>query len=271
MRPDFNPRAPCGARLRSQSKTRRNSDFNPRAPCGARPPRQRGRIGQDPAFQSTRPMRGATTYNNGLYIIALQFQSTRPMRGATQQSNRPLPGCPISIHAPHAGRDDGEFPDTIIEVNFNPRAPCGARLTIAYMVVSARYFNPRAPCGARPPIPAKTRDGEYFNPRAPCGARPPTRSSVSAPSLFQSTRPMRGATGAAGNDRADPRISIHAPHAGRDWLQAPAQWQTIQISIHAPHAGRDASGNPLGFQHLNFNPRAPCGARPCSWVQPMIW
>ena len=79
------------------------------------------------AFQSTRPMRGATppvpgppgpgtisihaphagrdykidVFNNLDYA----FQSTRPMRGATQPK-RPIPKrLSISIHAPHAGRD----------------------------------------------------------------------------------------------------------------------------------------------------------------------
>ena len=35
------------------------------------------------AFQSTRPMRGATTNKAGSAIYAAEFQSTRPMRGAT--------------------------------------------------------------------------------------------------------------------------------------------------------------------------------------------
>ena len=56
--------------------------------------------------------------------------------------------------------------------------------------------------------------------------------------LFQSTRPMRGAT--TGDDRAAQQadISIHAPHAGRDQRDKRLQ-ERIDISIHAPHAGRD--------------------------------
>ena len=34
---------------------------------------------------------------------------------------------------------------------------------------------------------------------------------------FQSTRPMRGATQSAAGGRRHETISIHAPHAGRDW------------------------------------------------------
>ena len=36
----------------------------------------------------------------------------------------------ISIHAPLAGRDDSSFQGYPVSVNFNPRAPCGARQQI---------------------------------------------------------------------------------------------------------------------------------------------
>ena len=58
--------------------------------------------------------------------------------------------------------------------------------------------------------------------------------------VFQSTRPMRGATGNQGQLCAAGSISIHAPHAGRDAAEA-AKNRQWQISIHAPHAGRDHS------------------------------
>ena len=77
--------------------------FNPRAPCGARPNHLEN-FEQTVEFQSTRPMRGATTK---LYVYDMEgkFQSTRPMRGATAVWSRPLHPKVISIHAPHAGRD----------------------------------------------------------------------------------------------------------------------------------------------------------------------
>ncbi len=34
-------------------------------------------------------------------------------------------------------------------------------------------------------------------------------------------------------------ISIHAPHAGRDYPRKPVSHGDGAISIHAPHAGRD--------------------------------
>ena len=80
----------------------------------------------DKKFQSTRPMRGATScevmaykvifisihaphagrdLNDHKEFFVREFQSTRPMRGATKNS-LPADGfSTISIHAPHAGRD----------------------------------------------------------------------------------------------------------------------------------------------------------------------
>ena len=77
----FNPRAPCGARREGRTYTRRRCHFNPRAPCGARLA-VRVVDGVVVGFQSTRPMRGATSFRHKCHPGAA-FQSTRPMRGAT--------------------------------------------------------------------------------------------------------------------------------------------------------------------------------------------
>ena len=80
------------------------SYFNPRAPYGARHVVAWRNTGEFAAFQSTRPIRGATMAyfpNTGRIV----FQSTRPIRGATC-------GCRERMCA---------------TINFNPRAPYGAR------------------------------------------------------------------------------------------------------------------------------------------------
>ena len=57
--------------------------------------------------------------------------------------------------------------------------------------------------------------------------------------LFQSTRPIRGATRGPYDPRQQTPISIHAPHTGRDGLSADQFMGSLVISIHAPHTGRD--------------------------------
>ena len=102
----------------------------------------------------------------------------------------------ISIHAPHTGRDSQDLDSFFFRPHFNPRAPYGARLA------------------------AKTR-----HPAWDC-------ISIHAPHT--------------GRDRFVPvackhagEISIHAPHTGRDENTLPEN-PTQSISIHAPHTGRDS-------------------------------
>ena len=129
-------------------------------------------------------------------IKVFKFQPTRPLRGATES----VPALAtsdflISTHAPLAGRDRGKGCTLLDSENFNPRAPCGARLQLKPQLFDFLDFNPRAPCGARrfsndgftikicisthAPLAGRDDylDGSafgllYFNPRAPCGARP---------------------------------------------------------------------------------------------------
>mgnify|MGYP006911765297 CR=1 FL=1 len=125
----FNPRPPCGGRRRyRRGHGGHGRDFNPRPPCGGRP-RNLAPCGREQTFQSTPPVRGATA---SLYSTLTQddisihapraggdptpqivtagagvFQSTPPVRGATIFG--------ITHNTPHK--------------NFNPRPPCGGRLT----------------------------------------------------------------------------------------------------------------------------------------------
>ena len=94
------------------------------------------------------------------------------MRGATSLSFSVSLSKVVSIHAPHAGRDD------VIVIAY------GANVG----------FNPRAPCGARRVLYVDTEQEKEF----------------------QSTRPMRGATQHRLPRVKRERVSIHAPHAGRD-------------------------------------------------------
>ena len=215
---NFNPRAPCGARPVWAAMPRGIlRDFNPRAPCGARRRSSRREWQHRTTFQSTRPVWGAT-------------------RSPTWRS------CSSRY--------------------FNPRAPCGARLPdlvvdySAYIFQSTRpvwgatrlrrscwrhsgNFNPRAPCGARHGRRADHQLYRHFNPRAPCGARPRMHRQLSLPSIFQSTRPVWGATDRAQNPRS----------LAMTFQSTRPVWGATSANPSAENPSTD------------FNPRAPCGAR----------
>ena len=211
--------------------------FNPRAPCGARLERTADG-GTDRAFQSTRPVRGATIFKPFRYnatlvsihapragrdpiiriaerITIVSIHAPRAGRDCRTQTGGDVRD--VSIHAPRAGRDLRRRHCKILCSRFNPRAPCGARLSngdlilfglcvsihapragrdISYVISrpSENGFNPRAPCGARPAIASLSFLVLGFNPRAPCGARQDPRLCICDNLLFQSTRPVRGAT-----------------------------------------------------------------------------
>ena len=195
-----------------------------------------------------------------------------------------MPGS-ISIHAPLAGRDREGVVLAVIPMVISIHAPLAGRdIRCCFTTDNVYYFNPRAPCGARLGTRLPPRySGRYFNPRAPCGARLCKRTTLDVSTLFQSTRPLRGATQLIKAKRQKIGISIHAPLAGRDrhfgvldcnsgvfQSTRPLRGATTggkhenhcdHISIHAPLAGRDLVFRSRKNTGWNFNPRAPCGAR----------
>ena len=191
----FNPRAPCGARQQGKRKAKpqprisihapragrdpqycrvsaQRVHFNPRAPCGARPASEDG-LSSLRTFQSTRPVRGATSCFVLPEAFVIEFQSTRPVRGATRRRRPHGRTEPISIHAPRAGRDSPLHFSRRGWGYFNPRAPCGARL----FAKSARL------CGTEISIHAPRAGRDLLSTQA-----------MAMMAQFQSTRPVRGAT-----------------------------------------------------------------------------
>ena len=214
---DFNPRSPCGERpTPSFIILFRYTYFNPRSPCGERRMRTLN-TNQTQAFQSTLPVWGAT---NG--------RKPKKTKGE------------ISIHAPRVGSDRSVMPDSSATLDFNPRSPCGERLSETDTIGMPIIFQSTLPVwgatikelndllfvefqstlpvwGATSPSGCRCWRKKYFNPRSPCGERP----------------------GSSANTSVLPRISIHAPRVGSD-VQGPL----------------------LPANHRDFNPRSPCGERP---------
>ena len=171
---NFNPRAPCGARLQTMTMTACRLIISTHAPLAGRDVGQTYRIALSTIFQPTRPLRGAT-FMVGDVFSSMIFQPTRPLRGATN------------------GR-------VILEKKgeeFQPTRPLrGATWLLVLILCFLLYFNPRAPCGARPGRARwYTIPKSVFQPTRPLrGATISFSVFFDDQALFQPTRPLRGAT-----------------------------------------------------------------------------
>ena len=166
------------------------------------------------------PLAGRDTISGSDGNLGDKFQPTRPLRGATLGYGPQEGGDgTISTHAPLAGRDDGA--ERLIpskSLNFNPRAPCGARRDLARGAGPGMRISTHAPLAGRDGItvpvddeseisthaPLAGRDtslfatgyGIYISTHAPLAGRDfHLRPSGPLLCLFQPTRPLRGATG----------------------------------------------------------------------------
>ena len=80
-------------------------------------------------------------------------------------------------------------------MHFNPRTPCGVRLSRKGLFNMLSKFQSTHPLrGATMPKLTLTRQFHNFNPRTPCGVRHRLRRLSASIPIFQSTHPLRGAT-----------------------------------------------------------------------------
>ena len=144
-------------------------------------------------FQSTRPVWGATGQENGLRA-GEEISIHAPRVGRDVGLSRPTIALYISIHAPRVGRDPYNRAARKPRRNFNPRAPCGARL-ISSRVVSCHiaFQSTRPVWGATAAIRWLWREQGFQSTRPVWGA---TLDSLAEAERgeFQSTRPVWGAT-----------------------------------------------------------------------------
>ena len=207
--------------------------------------------------------------------ICYKFQSTRPVWGAT-----------IWI-----------FTKAIFSRYFNPRAPCGARRSGTRLHRRAGFISIHAPRVGRDYISAlRARFGCHFNPRAPCGARRNAAKITHDLQIFQSTRPVWGATDAAPPRTNDRMISIHAPRVGRDQMDtvnahSPSRFQStrpvwgatvcsvissLSVSFQStrpvwgatPCGARRGDSRHEAWDGIDVWGATPCGARPVSVFTP---
>ena len=188
--------------------------FNPRTPCGVRL-KSPGFVNVMCKFQSTHSLRSATVGIGDVQELAL-FQSTHSLRSATSLAIVTLGSLVVSIHALLAecdgyllAFDDGfhvSIHALLAECDprirawsfrfgcFNPRTPCGVRLQTRRASTRYEGFNPRTPCGVRPAGVVYILTLFRFNPRTPCGVRRARNGSLHLRRGFQSTHSLRSAT-----------------------------------------------------------------------------
>ena len=197
--PYFNPRSPCGERRAVRFAARLTDSFQSTLPVrGAtrRPKRtyQRDetisihapRAGSDGLrdgaddqrrkFQSTLPVRGATSRRQARRSTS-RFQSTLPVRGATTSLFDCRTPIHISIHAPRAGSDSIALLRSVLLQTISIHAPRAGSDCMVKMTTSGFDISIHAP-------------------RA--GSDAYCRKALRLVGGFQSTLPVRGATGNTG-------------------------------------------------------------------------
>ena len=145
---------------------------------------------------------------------------------------------------PREGHDLTGATSIIISLDFNPRAPRGARPPHSAAAAAPSDFNPRAPRGARHSPQSRYSFRWDFNPRAPRGAR-------------QKTIVLRGGA---------KNISIHVPREGHDDSHGWHRGKSSIFQSTCPARGTTLQSRPRRSSLRNFNPRAPRGARRAVYI-----
>ena len=128
----------------------RTAGFNPRTPCGVRQETTRPEVVKL-GFQSTHSLRSATCHERkffpryavsihallaecdgyipSIFLCTKRFQSTHSLRSATWPWRGSGDKCAVSIHALLAECDVNALSFSKPSQGFNPRTPCGVRLS----------------------------------------------------------------------------------------------------------------------------------------------
>ena len=145
------------------------------------------------AFQSTRPLRGATATTTSSVVHAL-FQPMRPLRGATPAGQLPFMRQPY----------------------FNPRAPCGARPFLPTRQCLPKEFQPTRPLRGATAKLLTTLLPLVFQPTRPLrGATTFLPDSLILIDI-STHAPLAGRDTETVHKSGYTSISTHAPLAGRD-------------------------------------------------------
>ena len=192
---DFNPRTPCGVRLRAVQHREHGRAISIHAPLAGCDRRRDRNVGYRLYFNPRTPC-GVRLMANELPNGPLPFQSTHPLRGATLKNLHLQKVIMISIHAPLAGCDGAIASPRVPSGIFQSTHPLrGATQDYDLTVGKFIDFNPRTPCGVRRELSIFASWSFVFQSTHPLrGATLVVADLAALVLLFQSTHPLRGAT-----------------------------------------------------------------------------
>ena len=169
----------------------------------------------------------------------------------------------LSFAAPLAGRDAGDLFYRAAGQDFNPRTPCGVRQLLQLCNGAVYDISIHAPlAGCDQQTSTSTSADIGFQSTHPLrGATGAGCAADGGDDIFQSTHPLRGATRMRRQYRRAGRISIHAPLAGCDsFLRSPFSNRFLFQSTHPLRGATHTATTKICWQ-IDFNPRTPCGVR----------
>ena len=162
---------------------------------------------------------------------------------------------------PLAGHDAGGLLSApIVEGNFNPRAPCGARPEAKCYGKVCTSFQSTCPLrGTTGAFPWERHPQTGISIHMPLAGHDNISATFTAAAAgFQSTCPLRGTTGGAiWRSRRRWRFQSTCPLRGTT-MQNKSRCRRFDISIHVPLAGHDAGQNvPLTETAVTFQSTCP--------------
>ena len=169
-------------------------DFNPRPPCGGR---LRPHVRRSPSgrFQSTAPVWGPTGKFVQIKPGPEDFNPRPPCGGRLCHHPDADRHGKISIHGPRVGADPVSAGWAWSRVLFQSTAPVWGPTPQRRASGRPALFQSTAPVWGPTRRHAQTlRLRLHFNPRPPCGGRPPSTTARQCPAVFQSTAPVWGPT-----------------------------------------------------------------------------
>ena len=144
------------------------------------------------------------------------FQSTRPIRGATSAVCVALHGLLISIHAPHTGRDSSAGISSLPTSSFQSTRPIRGATTFKQRVAAVGIISIHAPHTGRDPCRARHRQPQRISIHAPHTGRDLRGLNVFPVECISIHAPHTGRDASRQSSHlANPNFNPRAPYGAR--------------------------------------------------------